>query len=315
MKEKWVQEAVEQLISVHSLQEDEEMAALIREHAYAAMKFRLDGEEDYAQVGNSRLAGEPDLPEGWQWPLTEDGEAYTFLAQINLGELPFVPDPDCPKSGMLYLFLGVDEPAYQVDHRVLFFDGDLQQLRRTGVPEGVPTVDEVSEREFVAHRLVFGPHLSLPDLGDNNDVLSAEYDTVYEEICDVSDALFGGYQSWSGDTRMDAYLCSNQMSQLLFNTHETEERLQKKALDAYADGRTDYAQSLEETIIPMLRAFNEDKPAHRLAADQWKVLFSLSSVNEADMCWWDAGYLEFFIDAADLRDRNFSRTYLNLATS
>lgn len=51
------------------------------------------------------------------------------------------------------------------------------------------------------------------------------------------------------------------------------------------------------------------------AAQNWGVLFSLSSLNAANMCWWDAGYLEFLIHVEDLKKARFDNTYLNLATS
>lgn len=40
-----------------------------------------------------------------------------------------------------------------------------------------------------------------------------------------------------------------------------------------------------------------------------------SSLDEVNMCWWDAGYLEFLIDIEDLKEGRFDNTYLNLATS
>ncbi|KAF6602400.1 DUF1963 domain-containing protein, partial [Paenibacillus sp. EKM208P] len=47
----------------------------------------------------------------------------------------------------------------------------------------------------------------------------------------------------------------------------------------------------------------------------WHVLLSVSSLDEVGMCWWDAGYLEFLIDQRDLKNLDFSKTYVNLATS
>lgn len=171
------------------------------------------------------------------------------------------------------------------------------------------------QREFVAHRMTFTPHLSLADLEDETEMLMDKYEELYFEICNQSDALCGGLQSWSGNTPLDAYLCKNGMEAVLFSTHRTEEKLREKAKKAWAGERSQYAEHIENELIPLLQTFQSRELEHRDAARNWQLLFSLSSLDAVDMCWWDAGYLEFLIDCNDLRLGRFDNTYLNLATS
>ena len=277
MRESWRKQAIADLLNEYHLAGENELEAILLEHVQVSLQFTLVDKENYKQVGSSRIAGCPDLPPSIDWPCTEDGEAYTFLVQINLSELPFLPSDHWPSSGMLYFFLGMDEPAYDVDHQVIYYNGDLTNLALTKLPEGVEEVN-ADERDFVSYQIIWQPHLSLPDVREELDVLFEKYEDVYTEIYGVSDALAGGLQTWAGETQLDAYLCRNGMSERLFK-------------------------------------YQEHTDDHRQAAKRWQMLFSLSSLSDVNMCWWDAGYLEFLIDVKDLKEGRFNNTYLNLATS
>ncbi|AVK83028.1 DUF1963 domain-containing protein [Lysinibacillus sp. B2A1] len=281
MRENWRKQAITDILNKFNVAGEKELETVLMEHAQVSLRFELASKENYEQIGNSRIAGCPDLPPSIEWPCTEDGEAYTFLAQINLSELPFLPSDDWPSSGMFYFFLGLDEPAYDVEHQVIYYNGDLANLTLASLPEGVEGVN-AEERDFISHQVTWQPCLSLPDLGEDSEMLFEEYEDIYTEVCGVSDALAGGLQTWDGETQLDAYLCRNGLSAFLYNTHKMPEKLRHEALEE---------------------------------AQNWEVLFSLSSLNAANMCWWDAGYLEFLIHVEDLKKARFDNTYLNLATS
>ncbi len=166
--------------------------------------------------------------------------------------------------------------VHSIEHALGFYTDVL------GLPlEGVEEVN-AEERDFISHQVTWQPCLSLPDLGEDSEMLFEEYEDIYTEVCGVSDALAGGLQTWDGETQLDAYLCRNGLSAFLYNTHKMPEKLRHEALEE---------------------------------AQNWEVLFSLSSLNAANMCWWDAGYLEFLIHVEDLKKARFDNTYLNLATS
>ncbi len=94
--------------------------------------------EQKLPVGSSKLLGNPDVWEGFEWPAAElDGELYdlTFMCQINCAELaPFDRDGILPRSGMLYFFYDLDEMPYEPSDRnaarVIYYDGDIARLRR-----------------------------------------------------------------------------------------------------------------------------------------------------------------------------------------
>ena len=93
----------------------------------------LGPDADLDRLGASRLGGLPDLPAGMAWP-ERDGGLLTFIGQINLGEVPRLPTP-LPENGILYFFLGVDEPASNIAHEVRFWNGPADQLRRPEAPD------------------------------------------------------------------------------------------------------------------------------------------------------------------------------------
>lgn len=82
----------------------EEIKAQLNKHAEASIELVLGEQENYEKIGNSRIAGYPDLPSSIEWPCDEDGEYWTFIAQINLSELPRNVVNELPQEGILYFF-------------------------------------------------------------------------------------------------------------------------------------------------------------------------------------------------------------------
>lgn len=305
-----LQEDLLRFIKLYEL--DESVANLMIDQAETSIEMILEGEEDYSRIGNSRIAGCPDLPPSIQWPIDPDGEFWTFIAQINLEELPLSPYEGFPKRGMLYFFLGLDEPAYDIDHRILYYDGDLSVLKRTEPPKDSEEICE-ERRDFISHQISFKPVWTLSE--KVIDALTEEVSDMDELVDNYSDAIWGQHQSWAGETPLDAYLCRNGLNDILFNHYKTLDRIQQELREAEESGNQDYAQYLKSKVIPQLSEYIANKDKHEVGAANWHVLLSISSIDEVGMCWWDAGYLEVLIDKADLERLDFSRTYVNLATS
>jgi len=85
-------------------------------------------------VGTSRIGGIPDLPPDWSWPYRRD-YPLSFIAQINLAELPPVAHESLPQQGILYFFYAAaamyDDPDFYGDKdtaKVLYYSGDLADL-------------------------------------------------------------------------------------------------------------------------------------------------------------------------------------------
>jgi hypothetical protein len=84
------------------------------------MAIRLKIEKtDRILFCSSKWWGDPDMPEGMQYPtvtVSEDGETYdyplTFLCQINCEDIaPLDTEGRLPKEGMLYFFAAIDKWA------------------------------------------------------------------------------------------------------------------------------------------------------------------------------------------------------------
>ncbi len=94
-------------------------------------------------LGESRIGGLPDLPEGWTWP-SWNGQDLAFVAQINLAEVARLGPAGClPPRGILYFFYdpkqrvwGFD-PADQGAWRVLFYDGAADALMGQAEPQSL----------------------------------------------------------------------------------------------------------------------------------------------------------------------------------
>jgi len=91
---------VENLIQSGSSQENETLLAT---------SYALDAYDPNLLVGETRMGGLPDLPEGLSWPTDEDGYGYFFIAQLNCGQL-FKSNPvlwalqELPTEGILFIF-------------------------------------------------------------------------------------------------------------------------------------------------------------------------------------------------------------------
>jgi len=88
--------------------------------------------------GSTKLFGNPDVPEDFEWPsIIDEDDIYdlAFMGQINLRELTALcPDSPLPKTGMLYFFYDLDAMAFspfdETAARVIHSadDKDLEEL-------------------------------------------------------------------------------------------------------------------------------------------------------------------------------------------
>ena len=270
--------------------------------------------DDEPEFGYSRLGGIPDLPETIQWP-QKDGEHYLFVGQINLSELPQAI-PDFPQTGWLFFFVGLDEPAYDVEHKVFHYEGRLDDLR----PVSPPTEESVNPdygKVFTPVKLTFGTATSIPDLSED-----PSYDDYYDDLCQLQQELifpgecrlFGYPETWNGNPAVDAQLCANGFKEHIFDTHKSladAEKEVSESLENGDEGIIEYRKKWFESF----KGFVKEKDEQIAQAKNWQVLFQVSSVDEANMCWWDAGLLTFMIDTTHLKKGDFYHTYACIQSS
>jgi hypothetical protein len=92
-------------------------------------------------IGASRVGGVPDLPPGVAWP-TYDGKPVTFVAQIDLSELPREVGALLPAEGWLYAFYDIDASVPAETGQVIYYRGERASLRRADWPAGAAHPDD-----------------------------------------------------------------------------------------------------------------------------------------------------------------------------
>lgn len=282
---------------------------IIREHQFEhAMDYLKDSVrqgirlskkemENYKDICPSRIGGDPDLPPNVEWPLDTNGTPMTFLAQLRLRELaPHDESPLLPLGGMLYFFVGVDEPAYHIEHKVLYLQEEkLQEAKRQPSPE-VTALEE----KFVGYRVTARATMEPPNYGyvEYEQIENDEHDyEQYEDLCfeltegNSSDlaVLFGYPATQHGD-------CEYKAALRLLTGEE-------------------YNYSVKTAIERITAHLNGDSAEAEQEVRDTLLLLALDSDQEVGFCWWDAGELQFYIRKEDLLAGNFAHTYCSLYSS
>ncbi|MFF2890183.1 YwqG family protein [Paenibacillus sp. NPDC057967] len=253
--------------------------------------------ESYEQVGNSRIGGDPDLPADMEWPIDEDGTPMTFLAQLRLSEIAVHDESSLlPKDGMLLFFVGIDEPAYHIEHKVLFLtEEQLHSATHRLSPE-----DTTLEDDFTGYQVMGRASIEPPNYGysDSEQLEDDEHDyDQYEELTfDLTDnnsgdlaVMFGYPATQHGDCEYEAALALLTGEEYNYSESKALERI-----TVHMNGdQTKAEQEVRDTLL----------------------LLALDSDRDVGFCWWDAGELQFYIRKEDLLAGNFTRTYCSLYSS
>ncbi len=139
-------------------------------------------------LGGSRLAGVPDLPADFTWPV-HGAEPMTLLAQLDLSEVaPHAPADTLPSEGWLLVFWAVDSegwgysPESAETFAVLYIEGSREELTRTPSPAALPQWAQT----FSSCSITFEPGVSLPDW----------HDLRYPKTLDLEQHLEAMYELW-----------------------------------------------------------------------------------------------------------------------
>ena len=266
--------------------------------ALPAIDLILDGASD-GTIGESRFGGAPDLPTDMDWPCNEDDEALTFLAQINLAEIPEFDGNPLPARGWLMVFIGLDEPASDVENLLFLVDADAELAPAT-LPDDIEWANDEDFVALPAQKLRFHlradiPHWATEDFSDLAQAIApddADIDDAQDALNDIGSSLnktddgtaigqlFGHASGIGHDPREGAFIIREVGRQYLYDSAH------KKTLD-------------------MTRARN------------WLNLLRIDSFFEGELSFsiWDAGYLNFLIHRDDLTSLDWSRVYAAVETS
>ncbi|HEX6039070.1 YwqG family protein [Longimicrobium sp.] len=239
-------------------------------------------------VGQSRIGGLPDLPDSIPWPVDPTlGRLRSFLLQIRLAELPPFPENPLPSRGMLYLF--ADENEDHAD-QLLVYTGD-EPLRPRRPPEGAELITDWYD-DLAPHGLVFDLGADLPRWA------TRDYYALVEAIAD-------GDEDGAEET-MEA------LGWALGGGHAG--KLLGHAAGIGYDPRED-AYVMREVNPAWRYAYDRRRTLDMAGAARWTHLLTVDSVDEVNLMFGDAGYLQVLAHEDDLRRGDFSRVWLNLESS
>lgn len=269
----------------------------IMQNTRQGIRMMKSKKEDYHTACVSRVGGDPDLPESIVWPQTKDGTPMTFLAQLHLEELHEHDEASLlPLSGMLYFFVGIDEPAYNIEHQVLFVQKDqLEGAARRSSPQNTTL-----EQEFTGYQLQAKSSLEPPnyayvdyDLIENEEYGYEEYEDLSFTIRDSQRndviQIFGYPEGQHDDAEYEASLMLLTSERYGYSKEEALKRISKEL----EGGEEAALQEIQDTLM----------------------LLELDSDDDVGFMWWDAGVIHFFIRKEDLLAGNFDRTYCSLYSS
>ncbi|WP_162145221.1 DUF1963 domain-containing protein [Chthoniobacter flavus] len=168
-----------------------EFAPLILGLAREAVRIDSTVPDDYSRPGNSRLGGFPDLSDSELFPRDEEGRYWIFLAQLNLEDLASL-NTYLPRAGLLSFFI---ESTESLKARVLFFEGDVRELKTIRHAGGEAMTDDTDDYTQSPYGVKFQRFVSLPHCPPE-EMESGEAPDTYEKIRELSkggDHYINGY--------------------------------------------------------------------------------------------------------------------------
>jgi uncharacterized protein YwqG len=225
--------------------------------------------ESKMAVGQTKIGGQPDLPESVEWPQFADGRPLAFLAQINLGEVAAVGKlPGLPESGLLSFFSvfgwQVEDdadpqlPPGKYDYswtRVLYHPNNQNAYQRRRTPAGV--------NAFKPAKVEFVPVICFPTHTKEPAVAKLGWK---RDVKDKYDDFVMAYNGARG------HQMGNPARNLLLG---------------YADYEQDFVKEV--------------------ADEDLQLLFQLASDENAGMCWGDGGFVYFWVGSKDLARKKFEK--------
>lgn len=237
--------------------------------------------ESDLKLGQSKIGGQPDLPENVDWFKEDNGKSLSFIAQINFSETKALDNTGLlPKRGIVYFFYSAEQEAWGFDpkdkdkFKVYYFDGDENTLTRKEFP-----ADLGQYSKFNPCKLSYASSMSLPNWEQENltgRLKDNEQDAYWRLSSPEGEInkLLGHSDNIQGPMEEDCQLVTN--------------GLYCGDPSGYNDPRAD---------------------ALRKDSGKWRLLFQIDSINIAGMIWGDVGRLYFWIKEEDLKDRAFDKSW------
>lgn len=236
-------------------------------------------------IGGHRLGGMPDLPLDLDWPTSTEvaGANLAFLLQLNLDDLD-LGGLGLPTRGMLWLFIGQDEPATNVEVRV-FHREEPGPLLPCSEDAGFPSYASLTPCTLFGAR-----QQALSGLGHHDPRLADLAQSLLGEGKLARASRLGGPLLWHAhDPRLSPYV-----------THDL--------------GRPDLIWESKRARDKQWTAITQRE--RREGAERWVPLIQLRSHPVANLSFWDGGLLTVLVraDAARRGDVRVVYGSINLST-
>jgi uncharacterized protein YwqG len=246
--------------------------------AHKAVALQTTEQDTYDSIGNTRFGGLPDLPTGTPYPSfkTFHGDTAGLQFIAQLNCAELAPYQDyLPRTGILYFFI-TDQQTLKPT--VLYYDGknaDLVSARTLHINETFIYDDNGIYKPFRAEA---GKYASVP----------------------------GFYQ--------DEHLYSHVAPELAALEKNDYDEIDK--FRSHLGAGTKPVHSINSFVFkqhgsPELEAANKLKGK----VAEWMVLLRVSSDQNTQFSFWDAGEIYFVIHKSDLAKRDFSNVYCGLESS
>lgn len=281
-----------------------ELEDYLLQHRRPVVKLER-GQAGASSIGKSRIGGYPDLPPEIEWPKTSDGKLMTLLAQLNFAQMVEEAGAETlpeffPKRGLLYIFAGLDEPAYDVEHKVIYIPQPETAELVYRKPEQKTILEETQEMEsspFEVHAIgqIEFPNYAYEDVDEleATETSMENYEAMAEDMRfkpdDVLGRMFGYPEGQHGDYEYEAALVIHTGKKYGYDTGEARKQL--------------------------IKHFNGDEQKADQEIQDMLMLLELDSDDDVGFRWWDSGVIHLFIRKEDLINLNFDRTYCSIYSS
>jgi uncharacterized protein YwqG len=309
-------------------------------------RYLVDKQKAKINLGDSKIGGFPHLPVDFDYP-QEDTYFYEFVGQINLSNLTDNDIPNFPQKGIMYFFIDDDFNVSNVNTKILILSNDISELEVKHPPKNKKSRCEtfLDRTEFTELKLTFKKDYTIDqnllDKIVNDQVISGHNpisDFDIEEFY-TRDQIWGFTTTWGGgDVEWSAYLAKRRFIGLYWLTLDHQiENLKKENIDfrQWLNNKVDEAITKQKDILlkyektlhiypywereledleytkENLVEFIDNFEHHKSESKKWKMVLSLSSENDAQMCFGD-GKMEFFVNSDDLTNQNFQNFYCHI---
>ena len=243
-----------------------------------SVRYRSTSPEDYAEKGNTRFGGAPDLPPGMAFPLGEDGTHWRFYAQLRLADVAELQNY-LPREGVLYFF-GQDQE--QLEH--------LQVFHSTAATESLVTYAYPADTRF-------------EDGGDRDDRYPG-FKAQASATVSVPH-LYNAQERFSGKDAMLLEIEDDKLHQQAY-----------WALQEELCGKRERCHLVNAHVFTQHETPEEQASAAKGGLPgEWVNLLVLESDNRPGFCFWDAGTLTFSIHQKALALGDFSDVVASLESS